>query len=619
MDVKSSENQKFMDGCMSETQLLEAQEKFDWLWETNKKARDHMKEAFGFYIGGEYQWDPSDKDILDAEDRPPISLNITKPKVNLLYGLERQMRTGWKALGVGGEDDALAMVITALLKYENRNNQLDHAFSRAFKDGNIGGIGWIDLSVVKGNDFLGSNRIRRESPFAVLRDTDGIEIDQSDWYCMGRQKWYSLSRIKSMFPNTAGNIKDVRDLLDYTLEEERWTEGTDRSERGGDYGMSDNMYESRFLDTMQQRARVVEVWTREYEKIFYLADNGGRETLLIGDNKKKAEEAMAKINDQMQMAGSDVRYGIQSKTEPQIYQEIFSGQLLLRKRQKSPYSHNRFPLVPYFAYLEDYDGRTEVYGMVKDLMDPQREKNKRRSMALDILNRSPKGGGLFSDRGKNAAVIQRFSETGGWHGVKDVKDFVEFKSTYLPVLNSVSSLELQAERDSEEISGINRSMMGFPQGSKESGVLARQRIMQGTMGTAELFEHLDMTKQVVLGMMISNIRQYWDVNKIVKAVGQLPGFEMDEEMAMAAQLLSGGDPLDYDIVLDDGESSPTARMANFTTMIEAVQYGIPIPPVALVEASPWANKQQILDALEEGQQTQMLQAMMQQQKGQAKK
>ena len=94
---------------------------------------------------------------------------------------------------------------------------------------------------------------------------------------------------------------------------------------------------------------------------------------------------------------------------------------------------------------------------------------------------------------------------------------------------------------------------------------------------------------------------------------------MDEEMAMAAQLLSGGDPLDYDIVLDDGESSPTARMANFTTMIEAVQYGIPIPPVALVEASPWANKQQILDALEEGQQTQMLQAMMQQQKGQAKK
>ena len=101
----------------------------------------------------------------------------------------------------------------------------------------------------------------------------------------------------------------------------------------------------------------------------------------------------------------------------------------------------------------------------------------------------------------------------------------------------------------------------------------------------------------------------------MEVVGQIPGFEMTDLMPAAIELLTDPEKtLKYDVVLDDGENSRTAKAANFASMIEAVQYGIPIPPATLVEGSSWPNKKQILQGMEEQQQQQMLAAMMEQQK-----
>ena len=90
------------------------------------------------------------------------------------------------------------------------------------------------------------------------------------------------------------------------------------------------------------------------------------------------------------------------------------------------------------------------------------------------------------------------------------------------------------------------------------------------------------------------------------------GFEPDELTIAAVELLTNPEKtLKYDVILDDGENSRTAKAANFASMIEAIQYGIPIPPAEVVETSPWANKRQIVEGLEQQQMQQQMAQMTQ--------
>lgn len=602
--------------------LKDAQEKFDYMWADGKKARTAMKKAYGYYIGGKHQWTKDDIAELKEKERAPISSNLVARQIDTLYGIERQNRTGFVATGVGGEDDPVAMLITGLLKYENRNERISQVLARVKKDGDICGVGWVDMGVVKGRDFLNENKVTREHPANVMKDPDGKEYDQSDWHMMGRQKWYSLAKLKSMWPKKLKNINKLKDLLDYSHPEERMTEGTDRSERGGDYGTDDNIVASKYVDEFRKAARAVEIYTREYDKVYFVvSDAKDPKVIEIGTDLDEAELTQAKLNKMLADAEKErgettgVRFGIRNRMEPRIYHDIFSGKILLEKHVLETSKHRQFPLIPYFAYMEEMgDGTVENYGIVFNLEDLQNEYNKLHSTGMDIFSRAPLLGGIFKKGRRNEEIVKKMSDIGGWHeGNPD--DFKEFGGKYLGVLGNVGDLKDRAKDDLETMY-INRAMMGLMQSAKESGVLARQRVFQGTLGVQELFEHFDMTKYRVLMMLVENIRQYKTAQWMVKAVGQVPGFEVNDLMQAAATLLAGDGVLDYDVRLDDGESSPSARAYGFAMMMEAMQYskeGLPLE--VIVEASPWPNKKYILEQIKGSREQQMMMAAVQQQAG----
>ncbi len=593
-------------------EIKELQSQVDWLQQSDKDFQKRAEKAYGYVVGGKHQWDNDIWDDLINDRRTPLSLNIVGPKINLLYGVQNMNATGWKGVGVGGEDDDVAMLVTALLMYENRNKKIFNISNRVFKDMITCGRGWFDLTAQKGEDFLGENVLRRELPSLVFPDPDSIEMDQSDMMSIARMKWYPLKRAKLMYPEKLKRIKKVSDLLDYEPMLKFITEGTDQSEHGGDYGTDDNIMAVKYYDDVRERIKIVEIWNKEYEKVWYAMSNGRVPDIMrIGNvSQSKAEKIIAEINQQLD--GQDVSYGLQYKNEGVIYRDEFSGQVHLVEHEKEIYDHQQFPLVSAYGYSELVGDKNENYGIVFNMEPAQDEKNKRRSMAVDLISRSPKGGGFFKSRGKNAESVKRVSETGEWVGVNDPNDFKPHVNNANPALVAISSLEQAAERDSEELSGVNRSMMGIMQGSKESGVLARQRIAQGTTGVQELFEHLDISKRRVLKMMVSNIGQFWTPEKVMEVVGQVPGFEPDELTFAAVELLTNPEKtLKYDVLLDDGENSRTAKAANFASMIEAIQYGIPIPPAEVVETSPWANKRQIIEGLEQQQMQQQMAQMTQ--------
>lgn len=597
----------------------QAQEVFTWLWQTNKSFRDNCEIAFGMVVGGDHQWDQADLMKLDEENRPHVSLNIVQSKINTVYGFETQNRTGMRGVGIGDEDDVLGMIASGILKFERRRNKLDYLFSRVFKDEAICGRGWVDLNVKRGSDFLMENVAKRGNTYNIFKDPRGETTNGDDWNALARSEWFTFDELKKMFPGQLKGIAEINELRreGFGVDEEITT-GTDRSERGGDYGTDNNIFsdvfERTFLDKEQNRAAIGELWTAENQDTYYILNNYDGRSIRIGSDKDKVEEAKkrtAQVNRANENNDNFQRFKLSSKPERIIMHDMFVGDIHLVEHEINPFNHNQWPLVLASGYMERVGNKIEEYGIVANMLDPQREKNRYHSLGLDILGRAPKGGGVFKQNAKNATAVKNFSETGGWHGVPNPNDFVPFKAEFIGALAAVQGYELNAKIDAEDISGINKSMEGFQQGSKESGVLARTRIRQGTLGLMELFDHHDEMKYQVAKMMVENVRQYWTLQKVVLTMGEVPGLENDEQVQATAEFLKDDDVMKYDVEIDEGDNSISVRAANFASMIEALQFGMPIPPQSVIEASPWPNKKQMLADMQQQQQNEALANMVQ--------
>ena len=106
--VKSSETAR----------LAEVLDIYSFLEFGNRLDIDHFREAAGYYTGTGH-WTESERQQLEGEGRPPLTFNFIFSKINTVAGLEQQIRSGFKAIPIGAEDDDLAMLATALLKHED--------------------------------------------------------------------------------------------------------------------------------------------------------------------------------------------------------------------------------------------------------------------------------------------------------------------------------------------------------------------------------------------------------------------------------------------------------------------------------------------------------------------
>ena len=156
----SADNYQSNSATPKQNRLSEMLEIYNWMEYANREDMNNFEEAFNYYNGK--QWTDEEVDLLTSDGRPPLAFNLVFGKVNTVTGLEQQIRSGFKATPVGAEDDELALLATALLKFEDRNRQMQKVFSRAFKTAIICGRAWIDV----GTHFLPgevtlSNRIAR--------------------------------------------------------------------------------------------------------------------------------------------------------------------------------------------------------------------------------------------------------------------------------------------------------------------------------------------------------------------------------------------------------------------------------------------------------------------------
>tara|TARA_R110000765_G_scaffold239646_1_gene342242 strand:- start:1369 stop:3204 length:1836 start_codon:yes stop_codon:yes gene_type:complete len=570
------------------------------------------EESMRFYTGGfgTGQWEDSDLQKLRAEGRPPLQLNIILPKVNLVTGVERQGRSSWKARPVESDDENEAMLSTALLYHLDRNRKLQSLFSRVFKDGVITGRGWVDVCVEPGKFYDGEVNIKRESWANVHIDPEAKTQDTKDWNYLARSKYLTLNQLKKMFPDAAGDLTSVNELI-------TMPEGVNQ-EVGSFYRNAEEISPAHHLDESHRKVRVVEMWNRYYEREHYIINKA---TGRISPNGFKSKNAAGKQIMELKAieAGAEGQmrtdFGVISRVVPKTCLTITAGMHILQEKKPNPYMHNQFPLVPYFYHFEDMGSTVETFGLVENMKDPQREKDKRRSQMLDIINRSPRGGGVFAGNKVSQEEMNEASTTGRWVNIPGFKgrvsDFMQqWSNSHLSLVSSISAMETKAEMDAKEISGATDPMMGVATSTKESGIAAQTRIRQGMLTLQEQIENLDMTKSAVLKQAIQNMQQFYTPDKIKRIIGaETEKAESPEEEMVVNEtiqrFLTNFEKFEFDIVLDKGENSPTMKAAKAQQVGELVRNGFASLFPLYVELSDMDAGREILEKFEQERSAQM--------------
>lgn len=594
--------------------------------EVGKKSFQYVNNWVDGKLG---QWTQKMRDQISTE-RPMLSLNEIKKFVNRICGAQRGAKVEEKVLPRDDQSDPLiADILTDLVKYVYDTNKANNIhIPRAFRDMVIW-RGYVKVEWSDEFDPLGDITIKSINPRRVFIRGKGDRYDLLDRKAIIEVLPMDKDDVINRFPKSAQKIKDL--IGSRGDNEEPVLAGEDYSVDGED-----------FYDDAEDMCLVLR--TQEYEWIDVEFANMPDGSLVeistkdIPDNMQRIKKKMRRVH---------------------VYYSL--GNIPLEDKL-APYKHNRFDIVRFAAYTDD--GR--VTAPVQDLLDPQDEKNKRRSQVIHILNSSPRNN-YFVQKGAFDDPTAAQKQMGGISQLivvnKPVNEVVKPIEGNLTAVPAIIGMEQEATQDMKEISGLGDASLGnVPQGvTSGRGISALQAPTETII--SEIFDNYLVSRQLVADLVLSNIQQYYTGYKRVRILGdytnkflsqgdqqlrdqikqqvfmamptaseedidlktnQILAFQPGTKL-LAINIQVGEKRLNdisvgkYDVVFDHVSQSPTTRRAQYYDLLNLVGLGIPVPPRRLIEASDLRNKQEIINDVEQAMQQQAQDAALQQVVGMAQK
>jgi hypothetical protein len=314
------------------------------------------------------------------------------------------------------------------------------------------------------------------------------------------------------------------------------------------------------------------------------------------------------------------------------FAEFTKGGIL--KAGRSPYQtdsgESDCELVFGSAYVNRENDR---YGLVREMIGPQDEINKRRSKALHLLNTNQ----VVAEEGAVRDVEKARREMArpdGWVTISPgYTDKVKIE-TRLDLATGHLQMLQEAKNEIDLMAG-NIGLQGGHTQSKDAAsgkaILASQQ--SAMMEVAPLMDALRDMDLRVFRAVWNRIRQFWreqkwvrvtDDEKNIKWVGLNVDPMQVQMLAMnnpeAAQKVAGSvanlAEMDCDIIIDDAPDGITSQMEQFQALVSLKQFDAngEIPMKALIAAMPnLHNKEQVMAQMEAGKQPEdPQQAMLQQ-------
>ena len=539
----------------------------DWVNEADDATLEsrQLSEKSRLYYDS-IQWTPEEVSKLKTQKQAATVINRCKPKVDSLMGMERANRTTAKAFPRTPKHTQGATAATEAVRFVLQDNMYERLRSDAWENLLIEGTGGLDITV-KPKDRGYKIIIKHIMWDRLIWDPHSRRKDFSDAKYLGQVVWMDYEDAVNEYPSA----KDILESMQT--------------------GSSTYDDKPRWMDNTRRRVKIVE--------LYYQKD---------GD----------------------------------WWYACFTRGGYCEKPMISPYKNEEGETEYCYEFASLFVDREGCrYGSLRQVLDVQDEINKRRSKALHLMSVRQTFGtkGSVEDVNKARAELAKpdghvefaYGELNNDFGVLPTGDMAQAQFNLLG--------EAKIEMD---IVGANAATMGKDK-TVQSGVALRQRALTGQTELAPMFDMLKNLDIRVYRKVWNRVKQYWkeemwlrvtDDENNLKFVGlnkpvtkgeqvlqqaqeqmagqKMPPEQMQQMMATLQQQIAM-DPmmeeivstendivnLDVDIVMDDAPDTVTQEVEDFQAMAEMVKSGFPLPPEAVIMASPLSNKDRIIKMMKE--------------------
>jgi len=532
---------------------------------------------YGMYEGGDKQWDPADIAYLDEKKRHHLSLNIIFPIINLLTGYERQNRMDIKCYPKKGGLSMVAALMTELAKHIEDQSLGLYLRSAAFFDGIVSTKGFLSLDIKYDEDpFNGEIVTDTENPYDIAEDPNNTKYDLNYGKYVIRSFWADKELTALTYPKSKEDIDDLK----YDDLDNRDKTRLPGSERSPD----------------QFQARIRETWWKSYEKAVYLINTVEMSKRRV--HKSKLDILKYMLEKDRRMAEEEERNPILAVREqviPVLNCTTTMGEIELENVERPYGEMTLFPIIRFIPYFINGN----YFAVIDNLIDPQKEKNKRRSQALGLLNTSANSG--FFNKKKGGADSDELQEEGSSPG--HVIEYDEVKPDKIePTQLSTGHIQLEqlAENDAPKIASVNANMLAQGAAS-ESGVKDRQRINQGLIGNEIIFDNMKYTHKIYSETMVEMIR-YGNTFTTQEMMAIASEAKIEANVDQLLEAIRSRKIGRYGIEISSSPTNPTIRFANFDMLMDMAKvYGEIIPPDIVLDASDVPKKDEIVERLKQAQ------------------
>ena len=520
--------------------------------------REQAEKARDYYDG--YQWTAAEQAVLRKRKQPIITDNRIRRKVDAIVGIEQRGRVDPRALPRNPDDEQAADIATKALVFVDDVTRLDTYRSAFAYNLAIEGLGGVEVTVKERQGQLDPDviKLRYEE---IFYDPYSREADFSDAGYMGVQKWMTLDKA----------VEFARAYSD--MGEEELTSMLEVSMQDG----SGN-YEDRPENNQAQP------WGDRKKK---------RVKLAYFYHEKDGEWRLALV------CGAGVIYD-----EPSPYLDEAGKPCC--------------GIILQSCYVDRENRRS---GIVGDMISQQDEINKRRSRLLHMLS-------VRQTMGRKGAVdvakVKRELASPDGHVEYDqdplnsTRDF-----EIIPQVDQIQGQFALLEHTTNAIDnlGPNASLLGQLDG-QQSG---RAIMAQQNAGMAELAPFYDGIRDWNLRVyraIWNRIKQFWTEPRWIRVTDQpdklqFLGINMPQVNQMGqVEVANQVGQLDVDIIIDMAPDYAVLQQEDFERLTDLVKTGmLQLPPDVLIRASSLRNKQELLEALQGGNNPEQAaqQAAMQQQ------
>lgn len=498
-----------------------------------------MKEDFEFKMSK--QWDDATFADLTSRGIPALVINLILKNINLISGYQRQNKPDIRVLPIETSDEYTAEVLSRVVKWVMMDRNGDFVVSDAFKDAIIGGLAWLHPYMSFDSDYLnGDILLRKASPFEILPDPFFTERDLSDCDYIFRHRKISKTKLKKLFPKFKKQIDAMKGSM------------------SDDVAFSEN---ATVPSDQGNKILVVEYWYRDYDDV----------TVVVNTIDETDSYQWTESKDELkEFLEANPLYVSTTKSMPVIKLIQLVGDDLVVYDGPNPYGSNEFPFIPILCFYESSYSEWvhKLQGIVRPLKDLQREKNKRRSQAMQSINAMPGAGWMVEKNAVDDPNVLR--ELGGTQKIVELNPGrMGGIQPIAPPAIPASYIEME-RMFSEDITlvGANPDLLGQILERGAAGITIQLRQKQGLTAIQEVFDSLSFSMRVLGRRMIEYIVKHFSEDKIKRILGddyifgaKIKGLEEQLKMIVQQQIqvpqiqpqISESDENAYALTSDEGK------------------------------------------------------------------